>query len=422
MARRKSNLSIIKGGKEKQPWENELRTTVSPKGTYVPEKSISNILVILTRHPDWEGTLAWDDFAQRKIWRKPAPIINGARGSRPLEGENYEDHHTDYIGCWMIRELDVKFSEKDLEKGVVLASRENRINAVQLYLKKCGELFKRNGSKGLLDSWLTSICNVAKSQTADLFGRLWLISAVARAFTPGCQADHVLILEGPQGCRKTSALRIIGGEWYQGSLSNINNPLEAAYQLQGKWIIDLSELDALGGARNSRIKAFFDSTQDSFRWKFSRHESTVQRACVFCSTTNKSTYLKDPTGGRRFWPVVVGTRIDTTSLRDVRDVLLGEAYCEWVSGSKWWLTDDEADVLELQRDRYIGDPWAEAVHDAVAGKLVTTVAEVMDSMMIDTIHRNLISQKRVVAILRREGFRQKRDRNKRWYEREEISE
>jgi predicted P-loop ATPase len=78
-----------------------------------------------------------------------------------------------------------------------------------------------DGKNPLLDSWLHTYLGVkveevaknasdekrqaaeAKNAYVRQVGRKWLISAVARAYKPGCKVDHALILEGPQEAGKS---------------------------------------------------------------------------------------------------------------------------------------------------------------------------------------------------------------------------
>jgi predicted P-loop ATPase len=66
-------------------------------------------------------------------------------------------------------------------------------------------------------------------------GARWIISAVARIFRPGAKADCCLILEGPQGIRKPTALRIIAGEYFTDELADLGSK-DAAMQTRGVWI------------------------------------------------------------------------------------------------------------------------------------------------------------------------------------------
>jgi len=74
-------------------------------------------------------------------------------------------------------------------------------------------------------------------------------------------------------------------------------------QTRGGWIIELSELDSLSRTDVARIKAFMSRTQDRFRPPYGMRLVESPRQCVFAGTVNHGTYLRDETGGRRFWPV-----------------------------------------------------------------------------------------------------------------------
>jgi predicted P-loop ATPase len=187
---------------------------------------------------------------------------------------------------------------------------------------------------------------------------LWMISAVARIMQPGCKADHMLILEGPQGIRKSTALKLLASDaWFTDELAEIGSK-DAAQQMRGVWIIEMAELDAIGRAEVSRIKAFLTRTSDRYRPPNERYVITVPRQCVFAGSVNPDTYLRDETGNRRFWPLRCG-EIDLDGLRRDRDQLWAEAVARFNAGAHWWLEDRDliASATAEQEARYEPDAW-----------------------------------------------------------------
>jgi putative DNA primase/helicase len=188
-------------------------------------------------------------------------------------------------------------------------------------------------------------------------GLRFMISAVARVMSPGCKADHVLILEGPQGSQKSTAACILAGErWFTDELSELGSK-DAALQLRGRWIIEMAELDALRKSEATRIKAFLSRRTDRFRPPSGRAVATIPRQCVFIGTTNSDGYLKDESGGRRFWPIRCG-RISVDAIGNDRDQLWAEAIHHYRSDTPWWMNDEVSRLAaEEQQERYVGDPW-----------------------------------------------------------------
>ena len=172
-----------------------------------------------------------------------------------------------------------------------------------------------------LDRWLSTYLGAEDTDYSRAVGSRWLISAVARIFQPGAKADCCLILEGPQGIRKSTALRTIAGEYFTDELADLGSK-DAAMQTRGVWIIELSELDNLSHAEVARIKAFMSRTTDRFRPPYGMRLVESPRQCVFAGTVNHGTYLRDETGGRRFWPVVCG-RIDVEGLGECPRPVVG---------------------------------------------------------------------------------------------------
>ena len=168
----------------------------------------------------------------------------------------------------------------------------------------------------------------------------------------------MLILEGPQGGKKSSAIKTLAdAEWFTDELAEIGSK-DAAQQMRGVWVVEFAELDAISRAEVSRIKAFLTRTVDRYRPPYERYVITVPRQCVFAGSVNPETYLRDETGNRRFWPVRCGS-IDLDALARDRDQLWAEAVARYRDGAIWWLEEPELIAIARveQEQRYQADAW-----------------------------------------------------------------
>lgn len=166
-------------------------------------------------------------------------------------------------------------------------------------------------------------CEYTKSITMH-----WLKAAVARIYYPGCKFDYCLVLKGAQGKGKSTILAKLGGKWFNDSIFDISGK-EALENLQGNWIIEIGEMQATKRADNEAIKAFFSRTVDKFRLPYGRRTMEFPRQCVFAGTTNLPEFLKDRTGGRRFWIIVCDDNFDTfKALNDIDQKCINQVWAE----------------------------------------------------------------------------------------------
>lgn len=361
----------------------------------LPTKDPGNAVLILRHDREWRGVLGYNIFSHRPIWRAAAPALVGfdAPGPGPYRNRDWL-----YLQHWLLLHGGQSFGKDTVHEAARAAATE--FHPVRDYLTG----LEWDGTPRL-DIWLPQYLGTPAGRYAAFIGARFLIAAVARILRPGCQADQMLILEGPQGLGKSQAVRILASpEWHLGDLPDLRSK-DALQLVAGKWIIEVGELDAFKGAASTRVKSFLTQIIDTFRTPWDRHPEDHPRQCVFIGTTNEDHYLRDATGARRFWPIRCGT-FDHAALARDRDALWAEAVHRFHVGEHWWpeTAEHHALLAEATEQRFDLDEWEPLLAEYLLGRTGVAMGDCLGAVGLEKARWGMIEQKRVGAVLKRLGF------------------
>jgi len=296
-----------------------------------------------------------------------------------------------------------RLSTIHVERALTIIGTRNRKNEAQDYLTHLAW-----DKKDRLGDLATKGFGAAGTDYHRFVMVNFMIGAVARIMKPGCKMDNMIVLEGEQGSLKSTALGVIGGPWY----AEVNESVQSKdfhLSLQGKMIIEIAELDSFSKAETTRIKQVITCQTDRYRKPYGHYTEDHPRTCVFAGSTNEDQYLRDHTGGRRFWPVTCDS-INIDWITSCRDQLFAEALDLYQAGAPWWKLPED-DAREEQEKRRRVDPWEETIMDYVhAQNNDISVQEILSYLEVPRERWTQLDQNRVVKILRAYNFKRYRHR------------
>lgn len=391
-----------------EEWEKLL----ARQGSGALAKDPGNLRLLIEHLPEWQGALALDESKGKMVWRREIPEVPGAKTSDTRKGKELRDGDYIDVGHWFRLVRGVTFRKEVIMDVLHHTAERSAFNSLTEQLDAL-----RPGPAGLLDSWLVRYCGAEDTPYTRSIGRWWLISAMARAFDPGVQADHCLVLEGEQGLGKSTLFRMLGGDWYDGTPPKFDST-DALLSFQGVWIRELSELAGTSRTEFATIKAILTERVDRFRPPYGRHLVESPRRCVFCASINPGEdYVRDATGARRFWPVKV-TDIKLSEFAKDRDALLAEALQAYRDGEAFHppqLAEETKELVtaikEIQGARQVRDPWTELLLQRAEAQEPTT-DQLLAALSIPVEHRDQKAVRRIGIIMRAAGYELKRKRNR----------
>lgn len=270
-------------------WRGKLR--VNKAGDYDP--TINNIVLIISNDENLKGKIKFNSFEsniflmENTVWdskvTSPRPFIDADdAGLRHYIERVYKIFHT-----------------SKMIDAVNIVARRNRFHPVQEFI--CRE--KWDGISRI-ETLLPHYMGAEDSPYVRAVTRKALVASVARVYNPGVKFDYMPVLVGSQGIRKSTFIKMLGSDWFSDSFTTVQGK-EAYEQLQGAWLIEIAELSGFKKAEIETVKHFISKSSDRFRVAYGVRIETFPRQCVFWGSTNELSFLKDYTGGRRFWPITV---------------------------------------------------------------------------------------------------------------------
>lgn len=369
----------------------------------IPLNTVSNILAILRHDPELSSLVTLNEFTYDTSILRPPPLPDD--GARPMPGpypRQWTEADEALILAYIQRNWTSRATDSSLRAAMSAEAAMRGYHPVRDWLAT----LQWDGIHRL-DSWMTMAFGADDTQYIRDVGTKFLIAACRRVRHPGCKFDFMLILEGPQGIGKSSALKTLyGDQWFSDSIMHDLAHKDAAVSLIGVWCLEMAEIAQFIRNDTETIKAFLARSTDKYRPSYGRTDVIRPRHGVLVGTTNKSDYLRDETGNRRFWPVVCRD-IDLPWIATNRDQLWAEAAARETTDEPIWLEDTQTqfEAVEIQQSRLAVDTWHERIEGYVSHRASVSTPELLETCVgLHPKDHNRSAEMRAASVLTTLGW------------------
>ena len=273
----------------------------------------------------------WDNVEAILESNNIKPTYNVISKEVNIQGLDIEDFDSQVMDIHSLcHKFGLKITLDFLVKSINRHATKNTSNPVADYLEKCEFLY--DGNKGYIDKLCDMIVTDEEfdQELKNLLVRKWLFNTAYIAFNQGhFNTEGCLVLQGPQGCGKTSFIKcIIPFEFLKTGLDLNPDDKDSIRKSTKYWVVELGELDATMKSDQAKLKSFFTESVDEYRLPYAISTKRYPRTTSFFGTVNKKDFLKDETGSRRFWIIPVkNIKLDELKQLDI-DQLWGEVISE----------------------------------------------------------------------------------------------
>jgi len=166
--------------------------------------------------------------------------------------------------------------------------------------------------------------------------------------------DNVLIFSGSQGINKSSfMLELLPDELSDYAKDGVQldpDNKDSVRQAVSYGLVELGEIDATFKVKDiSKLKSFLSSVIDRFREAYAKKDTIKFRRTSFFGTVNGTSFLRDLTGNRRYYPIAV-VDIDFDVYKGIdKHQLWAQVWKLYIEGAQWWI-DKNTRESQLQNE------------------------------------------------------------------------
>lgn len=316
-------------------------------------KCLHNVICFLEKSKALRGCLAHNLFSGEVLQMRRLP---GQADNLPRKGVAWSDLAELLIKEYLNTHHDICFSSVLIHEACLWVAHQHWVDPPRTWMR--GLVWD---GVNRLDTVFVDFLGVEDTPYTRAVTRKWFCQGVDRLLHPGCQADHMLVFEGPEGSLKSAMARALSKGWFVDDLSLGLESKEIVERTRGAWVVEVQEMITGRNATNEHVKAFISRRAETVRLSYERNAGGFPRSFILLGTTNEGDYLRGASGNRRVWPLKGdGRAVDLLRLETVVDQLWAEAkYLHEVLREPTYLEDAELRVAAqaMQSSRVEYDEW-----------------------------------------------------------------